>query len=157
VIAFAGRLRHDAKHAPQIRMDLMDLAHRLVIVGNSYIFCETEGRRLLAGLATAPEIAADEINRENDDDGVIRKRIYDRVVTIWWAKVRAWAFEGAATTLGLFGLGAVKPGLPEAIQKAISLWNGNGYAGAVAAQIDACELQLEQELLRNPPCHRATG
>lgn len=69
------------------------------------------------------------------DDGVIRKRIYDRVIAIWWAKVRAWALAGATVTLGLVGLGAVKPALPEAVQTAISLWSGNGYIGAVAAQV----------------------
>ncbi|MBY3175139.1 hypothetical protein HFO27_10900 [Rhizobium leguminosarum] len=49
------------------------------------------------------------------DDGEIRKRIYDRVVTIWWAKVRAWVLAGVTATLALFGLGAVKPDLPETI------------------------------------------
>jgi len=66
---------------------------------------------------------------------VIRKRIYDRVITIWWAKVRACVLAGVAATLGLFGLGAVKPVLPEAIQKAVSLWGESGFAGAIAAQI----------------------
>jgi hypothetical protein len=44
---------------------------------------------------------------------------------------------GAATTTALFGLGAVESDLPETIQRAISLWEdgGNGYAGAVVAQI----------------------
>lgn len=70
------------------------------------------------------------------DDGEIRKRIYDRVITIWWAKVRAWVLAGTTATLALFGLGAVKPDLPDTIQKALSLWgNGSGYASAVAAQI----------------------
>ncbi|TGS10608.1 hypothetical protein EN852_026080 [Mesorhizobium sp. M2E.F.Ca.ET.209.01.1.1] len=71
------------------------------------------------------------------DDGLIRKRIYNRIVTVWWAKVSAWVFAGASATLALFGLAAVKPDLPEVIQKAISLWQtgGNGYAGAIAAQI----------------------
>ena len=68
---------------------------------------------------------------------MIRKRIYDRVITIWWAKVRAWVLAGTTATLALFGLGAVKPDLPETIQKALSLWKagGNGYTGAVVAQI----------------------
>ncbi|PDS81423.1 P-loop NTPase fold protein [Rhizobium sp. L43] len=71
------------------------------------------------------------------DDGEIRKRIYNRVITIWWAKARAWVLAGASTTLALFGLGVVKPDLPGTIQKAISLWipDGNGYASAVAVQI----------------------
>ncbi|MES2445178.1 MAG: P-loop NTPase fold protein [Pseudomonadota bacterium] len=71
------------------------------------------------------------------DDGVIRKRIYDRVVTIWWSKVRAWTLAGGTATLALFGLGAVKPALPGEIQQALALWNGagTGFASAIAAQI----------------------
>jgi hypothetical protein len=69
------------------------------------------------------------------DDGVVRKRIYNRVVTIWWAKVRSWALLGVTATLGLLGFGAVESALPDAIRHAMPLRGLDGYACSVTAQI----------------------
>jgi hypothetical protein len=72
------------------------------------------------------------------DDGIIRKRIYDRVLNVWWAKVRAWTLFGFSATLTLFGLGAAKEGLPGPIQEALALWQGgsaSAYSSAIAAPI----------------------
>jgi hypothetical protein len=60
------------------------------------------------------------------DDGIIRRKIYDRVVTIWWSKVRAWALAGGGVIVSLFGLRVAAPSLPEEIQKAVELWSGSG-------------------------------
>lgn len=40
------------------------------------------------------------------DDGVVRRKIYERVVTIWWGKVKGWAMAGAAAIVSLFGASA---------------------------------------------------
>ncbi|MDG2535563.1 P-loop NTPase fold protein [Sphingomonas sp. HITSZ_GF] len=74
------------------------------------------------------------------DDGKVRRRIYDRVVTIWWAKVRAWVLSGAAAVLVLLGFGASKtlqelPFLGPLTQKLTSLGTANGFAGAIVVQI----------------------
>jgi hypothetical protein len=60
------------------------------------------------------------------DDGIIRRKIYDRVVTIWWSKVRAWTLAGGAAIVSLFGVRVAAPSLPEEIQKAVELWSGTG-------------------------------
>jgi KAP family P-loop domain len=41
------------------------------------------------------------------DDGIVRKKIYDRVVTIWWSKVRAWTLAGATAIASIFAAHAV--------------------------------------------------
>ncbi|OYY90800.1 MAG: hypothetical protein B7Y45_06335 [Sphingomonas sp. 28-66-16] len=69
------------------------------------------------------------------DDGIVRKRIYDRIATTWWNKSRAWVIGGGAAVLSLFGLGTVKPVLPNLLQQIIALGTANGFTGAVVAQI----------------------
>ena len=41
------------------------------------------------------------------DDGIVRRKIYDRIVTIWWAKVRAWLIAGGAAIASFVGVGSV--------------------------------------------------
>ena len=47
---------------------------------------------------------------------VVRKKIYDRVVSIWWEKVRGWLLVGVAAVLSLFGIGRVMPALRSSAQ-----------------------------------------
>jgi len=56
------------------------------------------------------------------DDGIVRRKIYDRVVTIWWNKVRNWFLLGVgaiATALGLHHVTADAT-LPPFLQHLIS-------------------------------------
>jgi hypothetical protein len=69
------------------------------------------------------------------DDGIVRRKIYDRIVTIWWSKARALLLAGAALTLSLLGLGAAAPKLPAEVAQAVSLTSGNPYAGGLLAPI----------------------
>jgi len=69
------------------------------------------------------------------DDGIVRKKIYDRVITIWWSKARAWILSGVALTLSLFGFGAAAQEIPPKIAQAIALWSPNQYASALAVPI----------------------
>jgi hypothetical protein len=69
------------------------------------------------------------------DDGIVRKKIYDRVITIWWSKARVWILSGVALTLSLFGFGAAPQDIPPKIAQAIALWSANQYAGAMAVPI----------------------
>ncbi|MDZ5436326.1 P-loop NTPase fold protein [Pseudomonas fluorescens] len=70
------------------------------------------------------------------DDGIIRKRLYDRVISIWWSRVRAYLLAGCAATLAMVGVDVVAPaltdqpaswmgwGLPAAVVTQCSLWIG---------------------------------
>lgn len=72
------------------------------------------------------------------DDTVVRKRIYDRVITTWWAKVRAWTLTGVTATLAFVGIGAAKPeptGLPGPVAEAIKGLVDFGLTGAFLAQV----------------------
>lgn len=69
------------------------------------------------------------------DDGVIRKRIYERVVTIWWAKVRAWTLAGVSAALVLIGIQAAPPVLPPDIVKELTLLKEWAFPGGVSVQI----------------------
>ncbi|WP_194788883.1 KAP family P-loop NTPase fold protein [Pseudomonas sp. UFMG81] len=62
------------------------------------------------------------------DDGIVRKRLYDRVINAWWVKVRGWTMAGVAAILSLYGSEAVAPVLPKPLQDAISQF-GNTAAG----------------------------
>ncbi|WP_160107146.1 KAP family P-loop NTPase fold protein [Pseudomonas izuensis] len=64
------------------------------------------------------------------DDGVIRKRLYDRVISIWWSRVRAYFLAGCAATLSMLGIDAVGPALSD--QLAAS--TGWGVPAAVLTQ-----------------------
>jgi hypothetical protein len=46
------------------------------------------------------------------DDGIVRRKIYDRVVTIWWANVRPWLFAGGAAIASFFGVGKIAARTP---------------------------------------------
>jgi len=72
------------------------------------------------------------------DDTILRKRIYDRVLTMWWAKVRALTLTGVTVTLGFIGVGAAKPdptGLPAPVAEAIKGFADFALTGAVIAQV----------------------
>lgn len=38
------------------------------------------------------------------DDGLVRRRIYERVISVWWSKVRSWMLAALAALAALFGL-----------------------------------------------------
>ncbi|WP_158266615.1 KAP family P-loop NTPase fold protein [Allosphingosinicella deserti] len=61
------------------------------------------------------------------DDGIVRKRIYDRIVNLWWRKAKVWAVAAGSIMLSLFGLAAAKPELDPALQRAVGLWSGSGF------------------------------
>jgi hypothetical protein len=55
------------------------------------------------------------------DDGIVRRKIYDRVVTIWWAKARAWVLAGAVVIASVFGVHkAAEPLIDPALIKLIA-------------------------------------
>lgn len=66
------------------------------------------------------------------DDGVVRKRLYDRVVNAWWFKVRGWAVAGVAAIFSLYGIEAAAPLLPPELQNGMARL---GSTGGVVTQI----------------------
>jgi hypothetical protein len=38
------------------------------------------------------------------DDGIVRRKIYDRIVTVWWQKVRGWTLGGVALIASSMGV-----------------------------------------------------
>ncbi len=60
------------------------------------------------------------------DDGIIRRRIYDRIANIWWSKVRAWVLTGAGVLASLIGLQIAAPAVPLTIMQAVGWWAGYG-------------------------------
>jgi hypothetical protein len=71
------------------------------------------------------------------DDTIVRRKIYDRIVTIWWARVQRWVLLGASTFAGLISIGAAPApeALPTVIQNALAPLTKFGFSGAVIAQI----------------------
>src|SRR5262249_3502286 len=62
------------------------------------------------------------------DDGIVRRKIYDRVVTIWWGQVRRWALAGVAAMVALFGLGKAAELLAPADWQSVRLTAWSPYA-----------------------------
>ncbi len=72
------------------------------------------------------------------DDGEVRRRIYDRVVTIWWAHARKWTLLLGASALSFAGLGAAGKAnvLPNEIPMEMRQYIADhGLTGAVSLQI----------------------
>lgn len=69
------------------------------------------------------------------DDGVIRKRIYDRITGLWWRKAKSWAIAAGSLVLGLFGLAATKPALDPVLQRTMGLWIGGDFTNALLVQV----------------------
>lgn len=72
------------------------------------------------------------------DDGIVRKKIYDRVVTIWWSKVRSWALAGTTAIASMFAAHAVvSSAVPQGVTDVlvhtpfIGLLGGIGMAAAL--------------------------
>jgi len=72
------------------------------------------------------------------DDGVVRRKIYDRVVTIWWAKARAWVLSAGAAILSFLSVGAADKLSIEPIQQALGPLSSYGFPAALIAQIVLC-------------------
>jgi len=85
------------------------------------------------------------------DDGIVRKRIYDRVANIWWSKVRAWTLAGAGLLASLVGIRAGSTAIPDPIMKAIGLWAGHG------ARRPDYHVNLSDRHLLRQPCQGARG
>lgn len=68
------------------------------------------------------------------DDGIVRRRIYDRVLTIWWAQVRRVVLFGMGTILSLFGLGAAKVVFPD-LGQLITNVSQMGYWGGIIGPV----------------------
>lgn len=69
------------------------------------------------------------------DDGIVRKRIYNRIANLWWCKAKVWAIAAGSMMLSLFGIAAVKPTLDPALQAAIGLWTGSGFINVMIVQV----------------------
>ena len=66
------------------------------------------------------------LNLSRIDDGVVRRKIYDRVVTFWWVKVRRWILAAAALIMSLLSASAI-PSLP--------IWLSNDSVVTIPAAI----------------------
>lgn len=66
------------------------------------------------------------LNLSRIDDGVVRRKIYDRVVTFWWVKVRRWILAAAALIMSLLSASAIPLPLT---------WLSNGSVVAIPAAI----------------------
>lgn len=73
------------------------------------------------------------------DDGIVRKKIYDRVFNLWWATVRRWALLGGTAILSLLGLAvaphAVATIIPADYIAAGASLQAFGLIGALFAQV----------------------
>lgn len=71
------------------------------------------------------------------DDGIVRRKIYDRIVTVWWAKIRRWLLVGGSAILGLLGLSKAAPAtlIPIGLQAAADAFHAFGLWGALIGQI----------------------
>ncbi|WP_080970986.1 KAP family P-loop NTPase fold protein [Burkholderia cepacia] len=68
------------------------------------------------------------------DDGVVRRKIYDRILTIWWTNVRRALLVGVGAILSLFGLGAAKTVFPDLGPLATSI-SKMGYWGGIIGPV----------------------
>ncbi|KIG10925.1 KAP family P-loop NTPase fold protein [Caballeronia concitans] len=68
------------------------------------------------------------------DDGIVRRKIYDRVLTIWWAQVRRALLIGVGATVSLIGLGAAKTVFPDLSPLATNI-SKMGYWGGIVGPV----------------------
>lgn len=68
------------------------------------------------------------------DDGIVRRKIYDRIATVWLAQARRAALLGASAMLSFLGLGAARAAFPE-LGPITSRLSQYGYPGAIASLI----------------------
>ncbi|MET3709555.1 hypothetical protein ABIC65_000235 [Sphingomonas trueperi] len=68
------------------------------------------------------------------DDSIIRRKIYDRIATLWWGRVRAWVGGGVAWLGTMFGLIAAPHVLDVSdpgMKAALGVLKAIGYPGAL--------------------------
>jgi hypothetical protein len=134
----------DQKHGAPERPAFRD-GRRWTVWFNAWKYETTE--QVWAGLVDAivSQVSArlDPIERElfllrlqlaRIDDGAVRRRIYDRVITIWWAQVRRWVLLLGTATLSLAGIGAAGHSslLPKDLRDSIA---AAGLGSAVTTQV----------------------
>jgi hypothetical protein len=72
------------------------------------------------------------------DDNIIRQKIYDRLLTIWWGKVRRWLLVGVPFVVSVLASGMLVPG---GSARALGLsvpFPTLAFGGALTAQILLC-------------------
>jgi len=71
------------------------------------------------------------------DDGVVRRKIYDRIIATWWARIRRWLLVGGSAILGMVGLSKAAPALlvPAGLQGIADAFHAFGLTGALIGQI----------------------
>jgi hypothetical protein len=74
------------------------------------------------------------LNLSRIDDGVVRRKIYDRVITYWWVSVRRWLLAAGAAIASVLGIAAAPaekiPDLP-----LLSQLHAHGVSSAIAIQV----------------------
>lgn len=71
------------------------------------------------------------------DDGIVRRKIYDRMITTWWAKIRRGLLIGASGILGLLSLSKAAPAalIPVGLKAVADGFHAFGLWGALIGQL----------------------
>lgn len=70
------------------------------------------------------------LNLARIDDGLVRKKIYQRVAALWWGTIRRWVLAAMALLLSFGSISVITYAVPD-----LKLWNLASMSGAVGTQI----------------------
>lgn len=82
------------------------------------------------------------------DDGIVRRKIYDRVLTVWWAQIWRALLFGVGAIISLFGLGAAKAMFPDLSPLATDISKMGYWGGIIGPVVLAAYLVLRYWITR---------